>query len=159
MVPPRSDLNCTYENGMSAGKVRGWSIDPNGLNYVAPTGIDVHNDQQVWRVRPDYLTADLTDDAANFFQIDIDSVKAADIAVLDLQYDNDWQNWPATDGAPYEDVDGNGVYDPSIDVPCVPRNRSSEHRETSGILSGICSSLYSEPCLLNSFFLRSMTKH
>ena len=115
-VSPRVN-GSTYENGLSAGKVLGWSIDPDGSNYVAPTGIAVHADQQVWRVRPDYLTADLTDDAANFFQIDPDSVTSTEITIVSDQYDFDWQNWPAADGAPYEDVDANGVYDPLVDIP------------------------------------------
>ena len=118
-VSPRVN-GSTYENGLSAGKVRGWSIDPDGSNYVPPTGIDVHMDQQIWRVRPDYLTADLTDDAANFFQIPLADVTTSDITVIFDQYELDWNNWPAADGAPYEDVDGNGTYDPSIDVPGFP---------------------------------------
>ena len=118
-ISPRVN-GSTYVNGLSAGKVRGWSIDPDGSNYVAPTGIDLHEDQQVWRVRTDYLTADLTDDAANFFQIPLADVTTNDISVIFDQYQLDWNNWPAADGAPYEDVDGNGVYDPSIDVPGFP---------------------------------------
>ena len=29
-------------------------------------------------------------------------------------------NWPAAWGAPYDDVDGNGSYDPEIDIPGYP---------------------------------------
>ncbi len=29
----------------------------------------------------------------------------------------DWQNWPVDQGAPWVDVDGNGVYDPNVDRP------------------------------------------
>ena len=29
-------------------------------------------------------------------------------------------NWPAAWGAPYEDVDGNGAFDPAVDVPGYP---------------------------------------
>jgi hypothetical protein len=36
------------------------------------------------------------------------------------QYWNDWLTWPAAQGAPYTDVDHNGVYDPTIDIPGVP---------------------------------------
>ena len=118
-ISPRVN-GSTYANGLSAGKVRGWSIDPDGSNYVAPTGIDVHADQQVWRVRSDYTTADLTDDAANFFQIPIADVTTNDITTIFNQYENDWQNWPAADGAPYEDVNGNGSYDPAKDIPGFP---------------------------------------
>ena len=36
------------------------------------------------------------------------------------QYMDDWNGWPASDGAPFTDVDGNGVYDPAIDIPGEP---------------------------------------
>ena len=94
----------TYANGLSSGKVRGWSINPDGSNYVPPTGIDVHNDQQIWRVRTDYATADLTSDAASFIQIPIGDVTADHVQQIFETYEFAWNNWPAADGAPYEDV-------------------------------------------------------
>ena len=33
------------------------------------------------------------------------------------QYELDWNEWKANDGAPYQDIDNNGVYDPTIDIP------------------------------------------
>ena len=36
------------------------------------------------------------------------------------KYIDDWNNWPAAEGAPYEDKDGNGSYNPLIDIPGVP---------------------------------------
>jgi hypothetical protein len=36
------------------------------------------------------------------------------------QYIRDWNEWPAADGAPFVDVNGDGSYDPSVDVPGVP---------------------------------------
>jgi hypothetical protein len=36
------------------------------------------------------------------------------------QYELDWTEWPAEFGAPYTDVDDNGSYDPTVDVPGVP---------------------------------------
>jgi hypothetical protein len=35
-------------------------------------------------------------------------------------YVQDWNEWPGNDGAPFDDVNGNGVYEPSIDIPGVP---------------------------------------
>jgi hypothetical protein len=37
-----------------------------------------------------------------------------------IQYIKDWNEWPASDGAPFTDVNGNGVYDLSVDIPGVP---------------------------------------
>jgi len=34
-----------------------------------------------------------------------------------VEYETDWVEWRAVDGAPYEDVDANGLYDPDIDIP------------------------------------------
>ncbi|MBT8386526.1 MAG: hypothetical protein KJO12_03875, partial [Ignavibacteria bacterium] len=36
------------------------------------------------------------------------------------QYELDWVEWRAIDGAPYDDVDANGSYDPNIDIPGFP---------------------------------------
>ena len=36
------------------------------------------------------------------------------------QYWADWNTWPVSKGAPFIDVDSNGVYDPAIDIPGVP---------------------------------------
>ncbi|MFA7421249.1 MAG: T9SS type A sorting domain-containing protein [Melioribacteraceae bacterium] len=33
------------------------------------------------------------------------------------QYQLDWNEWPASQGAPYEDIDKNGSYDPTKDIP------------------------------------------
>jgi hypothetical protein len=32
-------------------------------------------------------------------------------------YEKDYNEWPMSDGAPYEDLDGNGIYTPNVDVP------------------------------------------
>ncbi|MBK7259212.1 MAG: hypothetical protein IPI01_15690 [Ignavibacteriae bacterium] len=35
-------------------------------------------------------------------------------------YITDWNEWPAAAGAPFKDVNGNGAYDPTVDVPGQP---------------------------------------
>jgi hypothetical protein len=82
---------------------------------------------RLYRVRPDYLTGDLSSDAATFNNIPIGQVTDADIQALRDQYATDWAEWPAgisspdgNQGAPYKDVDGNGSYDPNIDIPGIP---------------------------------------
>ena len=32
-------------------------------------------------------------------------------------YEKDYNEWPMADGAPYQDIDGNGVYTPGVDIP------------------------------------------
>lgn len=72
------------------------------------------------RVRPDYQTGDLTQDAAGFFQIPAADVTPDQIDEVRAQYAKDWQEWPANLSAPYDDVDGNGAYDPNVDIPGIP---------------------------------------
>ncbi len=84
---------------------------------------------RLFRVRPDYLTGDLSSDAATFNNIPIGQVSEADMQALRDQYAKDWLEWPAKgnadskygdQGAPFEDIDGDGLYDPSIDIPGIP---------------------------------------
>lgn len=90
-----------YRTGMTAGAViNGVPEDPNA------------DDVRIYRVRPDYATADLS------FEVQ-DGDGPTETAVR-AQYELDWNNWPADKGAPYEDVDGNGSYDATVDIPGVP---------------------------------------
>jgi hypothetical protein len=66
---------------------------------------------RIYRVRPDYRTADLSAEIAD------EKKSATDIRA---QYATDWAEWPAQHGAPYKDVDSNGVYNPSVDIPGFP---------------------------------------
>lgn len=82
---------------------------------------------RLFRVRPDFLTGDITADVATFLNIPIGQVSASDIQTVRDQYQKDWDEWPARDespygnqGAPYKDVDKDGKYDPAIDIPGIP---------------------------------------
>lgn len=68
------------------------------------------NVKRVWRVRPDYLTADLTADAAEYFQKPLKDVTQADIAAIRDQYAADWRDWPAAKGAPWYTTTGPDAY-------------------------------------------------
>lgn len=103
----------TYYKGMKAGYV---VHDAEG-NVV---GADDPVNHHVWRVRTDFMTADLTKDAANFYATTASNVSAEQIQNVYDQYESDWMNWPAAWGAPYEDVDGNDSWDPNIDIPGYP---------------------------------------
>ena len=94
----------TYYSGLKAGRV---VYDGSG-NVIGSTDPADHH---VWRVRSDYTTADLTADAANY---------GATVDEVYAQYDYDWNNWPVSWGAPYDDVDEDGAYDPTKDIPGYP---------------------------------------
>ncbi len=89
-----------YRTGLKPGKIldNGTAEDTNSP------------DVRVFRVRRDYTTADLSMEAA-------DEGKSAK-EIYD-QYKKDWNEWPASNGAPYEDVDGDGRYVPTVDHPGV----------------------------------------
>ena len=53
--------------------------------------------------------------SADYSQIEMRIL--ADIADVKAQYEYDLTNWPAAWGAPYEDVDSSGTYDPLVDIP------------------------------------------
>ncbi len=89
----------TYPTGMQAGRIlTGPDGSVIGAQDPGDTGVD-----RVWRVRPDYKTADLTPDAAAYFQQDSTAVTQAQIDEVRAMYQSDWNEWPADEGAPYVD--------------------------------------------------------
>lgn len=93
----------TYYQGTLPGRIvsPGVAEDPNNA------------DVRIYRVRRDYK-----DPHADFSAEVADGEGTA--SQVYAQYDLDWQQWPADQGAPYEDVNGNGKYDPAVDIPGVP---------------------------------------
>jgi hypothetical protein len=65
---------------------------------------------RIYRVRPDYRNADLSSEVRD------EGLSASEVR---SQYELDWQEWPAQDGAPFKDVDGDGTYNPAVDIPGV----------------------------------------
>ncbi len=94
-----------YATGLQPG-----AILPNG------TADDPTLDKyRIYRVRPDVYPGgppvDLSGDAA---------LEASSESAIRSQYELDWTEWPVDLGAPYDDVDSNGTYDPTVDIPGVP---------------------------------------
>ena len=115
-----------YNTGLKAGKVL---RDANGK--VNATGYsEDYRLQQVWRVRRNWNTAKLGNDVAIIKNMEPADVTEAQIASGKLQYELDWNNWPTDEGAPFDDVNGDGVYTPGTwdaensawvgDIPGVP---------------------------------------
>ncbi len=93
----------------SSGTVPGAILSPG----VAEEQTDLDVDR-VWRIRRDYPTANLRQDAAEFFQVSASSITDGEIEALRKLYRQDWIDWPAGKGAPFYDVDGDGVYTPGF---------------------------------------------
>jgi len=95
-----------YREGLQPGKILGPGI---AESRNLPKN-------RIYRVRPDErpgaeVNADLSSEMAD------EGLSEADIRT---QYETDWMEWPAGDGAPFTDVDQNNMYDPAVDIPGVP---------------------------------------
>lgn len=107
----------TYANGLDPGKV----LYDNAGNVIGPDTDNTLANYHVWRVHRNWDGAlDYTSAAAQFFGKPSSEVTDSDIQTVRDQYENDWQNWPADLGAPFEDVNGNGQYEPDTDIPGYP---------------------------------------
>lgn len=69
------------------------------------------NIQRVYRVRKDYNTSKLESEVAD---------GEGSYNEIYQRYRKDWMEWPVERGAPFTDVDNDGVYNPYVDVPGYP---------------------------------------
>ncbi len=94
-----------YRTGLVPGKVLadGTADDPTLDKY------------RIYRVRRDVYPGGPTKDLS--VEADLDGFSESEIRA---NYEKDWTEWPVDMGAPFEDVDGNGVYDPTVDIPGFP---------------------------------------
>ncbi|MCW8849708.1 MAG: T9SS type A sorting domain-containing protein [Melioribacteraceae bacterium] len=118
----------TFTSGLQPGKILGSGLaeDPNSETV------------RVFRVRPDYQTADLSAEV-NDGEGTEDNIRA--------QYEKDWQEWPAHRGAPYKDINKNNFYEPSIDIPGVPGADQSLWYVANDLDSIVAKSLYGSPTM------------
>ncbi|MGA9118012.1 MAG: T9SS type A sorting domain-containing protein [Bacteroidota bacterium] len=109
-----------YRHGLQAGK-----IISAGTDTTEPVAIDPGDSLcRIFRVRPD------VNPAVSFASVEskINTEEVTPIGRYESttaqeiydRYVQDWNAWPADQGAPYTDVDGNGMYDPAIDIPGQP---------------------------------------
>jgi len=95
----RSGGSC-YNMGLMPGKILSNGVAEN------PSSVSV----RAYRVRPDYITANLSTEIKD---------ENKDRQSIFNQYEKDWNEWPVSGGAPFKDINGNGTYEPSIDIPGV----------------------------------------
>ncbi|MFA7289017.1 MAG: hypothetical protein WC055_09050 [Melioribacteraceae bacterium] len=127
LYPRDSWYNAVFQTGLLwGGKVDG-EVRVGGSKYHQATvpGRVIKNangkweavnpqdtDVRIYRVRRDYATAQLNDYSERYIKLDPKEIRK--------NYKKDWMEWPASQGAPFEDKNGDGVYDPLIDIPGVP---------------------------------------
>lgn len=87
-----------YKQGQVPGKIlsEGTAQDPNAL------------DVRIYRVKRHWQFDNLKDEI---------ELREGTEQQIREQYRKDWNAWPWKDGAPYEDVNHNGIYEPDIDIP------------------------------------------
>ncbi len=95
-----------YREGLQGGKI---------LSPGVAESPDLPKNR-IYRVRPDEHPGSEFDANVSGEATDEGISEAA----VRAQYESDWSEWPATDGAPFTDVDNSGTYDPDIDIPGVP---------------------------------------
>jgi hypothetical protein len=95
----------TYNIGTVPGAIIRPGVSEN------PSNADV----RIYRIRRDWATADLRQDAADIYLEDPQNVTQVQIDAVREQYRKDWLEWPWQKGAPYYDRDGNPGYQPDPD--------------------------------------------
>jgi hypothetical protein len=132
VIYPRATANMVYQDGFIWG---GITQDPNlpqlrvgGQTYrvgtqggkIISTGVPEDPNAphvRIYKVRMDYLTlthSDLIQEAAEFFMVDPAQVTQEMTDSLKSQYARDWNEWPVQSGAPFYDLNNNGIYEPQL---------------------------------------------
>jgi hypothetical protein len=119
-----------YRTGLQPGKVlaNGTADDPTLSVY------------RIYRVRRDVFPgADPNIDLST--EAGLDGLSQSEVRT---QYELDWTEWPANLGAPYNDVDANGSYDPTVDIPGVPGADQTLWFITNDLNAGATTYLYGQ---------------
>lgn len=122
IFPKGTNKTAVFETGFVwAGKVNG-KVQAGGSAYFSGlqpgkilldrTAEDTNLTRvRIYRVRPDFQTADLS--------AEVNDGEGSEEEIR-TQYQKDWTEWPAADGAPFNDINHDGIYEPDIDIPGVP---------------------------------------
>ena len=113
----------TYAQGLQPGRILADGTPQNPEEESA----------RIYRVRPDYSYGDLSVETKD---------ENISYAVVYNNYQKDWIEWPANWGAPFNDLDENGIYDPAIDIPGVPGAHQTIWYVANDFDTAQCRSLY-----------------
>ncbi len=102
-----------YRSGLQPGWIEngGSPADPNNPN------VKVYFIRTDWRSLSD---SQLKQEAGYYFDVDTIAVTEQMITDLRTALAENWKNWPVKLGAPFNDVNHNGVYDPVLDADGYP---------------------------------------
>ncbi len=136
----------TYNHGLQAGRI----ITPGtpGTPGVADDPGSTAN--RIYRVRPDIkptTNADSITAETNLLQTSevgfINQFQSTSASVLLQKYWDDWNQWPAAQGAPYTDVNHDGVYEANIDIPGFPGSDQTQWMVMNDLNPALTQALYS----------------
>ncbi len=106
----------SYRSGLQAGRLL-TSGNPPGYDDPTPAKY------RLYRVRPDVSPAQSlaqVKDSLSVESVLIGRFQTRDETALYNQYVSDWNEWPASSGAPFMDNNANDTYDPAVDTPGIP---------------------------------------
>jgi hypothetical protein len=109
----------TYQHGLQAGRIL-----TSGTPSTSPIADDPGlTKNRVFRVRPDVSPQTTFASVSALLESDEAALIAHTNRTVQQIYDQyilDWNEWPSSQGAPFEDKNGNGIYEPNVDVPGIP---------------------------------------
>lgn len=146
-IYPRGTAGVIFEDGFVWGlKVNeAPQIRVGGQTYEVGTKALLDH---IYRIRSDWRTltpAQVLQDAAEFFRKQVGSVTNQDLADIIEQYELDWRNWPVDQGAPWTDVNGDGVYDPDVDEAGIANADQVVYIRVDDSDPGATTNLYGSP--------------
>ncbi len=136
----------TYNHGLQAGPI---------VTYGTASTSAVADDpskpaNRVYRVRPDIRPTGNADTIAletSLLQASevgsISRYQSTTASALLQQYWDDWNQWPAVQGAPYTDVNGDGIYEAYIDIPGIPGSDQTQWMVMNDLNTTLTGALYS----------------
>jgi len=146
--------------GYRIGTVPGW---------VAADGTPVSSDDNgavhIYRIRSDWATltpSQVAQDAAELNNVALSDVTDAMENEVIAHYKLDWKEWPVAEGAPYVDVNGNGIYDPVRDddgYPIIAKFDKNGNLVEGGDYPGIAQAEQVAWLAANDFNVSAVNKH
>ncbi|MBN1638928.1 MAG: hypothetical protein JW866_08165 [Ignavibacteriales bacterium] len=119
VYPKGSNKTAVFLTGLLyGGKVKG-EIRVGGSTYrqgqvpgkILPNGTQQNPDEfsvRIYRVKKNWEFDDMLDEI---------NLGEGTKQKVQNQYAKDWNEWPWKDGAPYQDINSNGIYEPDNDIP------------------------------------------
>jgi len=122
-IYPRSTAAAIYLDGVLVGGYQNDLLKVSGQIYTTGTvqgyiqnGQIMTDGVRIYRIRKGWETltlAQVRQDASDFYEKSLGSVSDADAQSILDQYEKDWNEWPTGIGAPFYDLDSDGVYEPA----------------------------------------------